>query len=1062
MRAFLTFAVFALCAPLFASEVGPLDVRHHTLIRVWGQDVAHEKQLFLNDQLDIMPLAEPGNVQIAAFPEQIDQLIAQGYGVEVIHTDLEEFYARRLQREGNLDLMGGYKTYAEIVTFMNDLHTNYPSITTAPDTIGLSLENRVIWGMKISDNPNVDENEPEVFYNSLIHAREPAAMEAICLFMQTLCQNWASNTQPWLDVVNNRELWFVPCNNPDGYEYNRSTNPNGGGMWRKNRRNGVGVDLNRNFSYLWGIDNVGSSPTPSSETYRGTGPASEPETQVLQNFINSRNFIISINYHTYSNLLLKPWGTSSYQGGFTQDDATFDMLIDSMQYFIQQYSGAVYAVGAPWELLYNVNGSCDDWCYGDTNHTKLFGITPEVGGDADGFWPPQNRIATLAGENLNSNLFIARVAGSLSPPDQMIALVTNSQTEITGDGDGVVEPGETFALSVTLRNSGALPIDGLSGNLTTADPNVTVTDAAATWPTLAVNQSAPGNTSFTVNVHVNAPSPAGVQFNLVLSASTGLDTTITVGAVTGIPQFADNMESGTNGWTTSGTGSLWHLSTRRAQSPTHSWYSGNEGTGLYNDNMNANLVSPSFILAQNAELSFSHYYNLETDFDFGFVEINVGAGWQVVAGPFTGTSGWSTVHTTLSGFPTGASAQIRFRMFSDAGVTAEGWYIDDVNVSPPGNLVVTPGSLTVGVNAGQVATRDVILQNTGNSPIVYSTGFASGATADTSAADAYGYRWQDHNGPCGPTFQWRDISSIGTQVVFTTGDQVLGPFTLPFAFPFYGNMYTRFWISANGWVSFADSTNTVFVNVDLPSTSAPRAAIFPWWDDLKPQLAGTNVRRWNNGVDTAIVSYENVQAGTAPNNGTYDFEVIFTAGGDIRCMYGDMGTIRLQSACIGIQDQTGTIGLTILNNDPGIGNNQARRFAMGPRYVDVLPVAGVLNGGEIDTLRLRFYGSLLCGDPSNSALNVRSNDPDSPVIPVPFTVTSVVAPEVPQSMTISPSGTDIVLRWNVAANATGYRIEKAAAYDGAYSILGTTASTSFTDVGAATAGPAFYRVVATN
>ncbi|MBI5058406.1 immune inhibitor A [candidate division KSB1 bacterium] len=1070
MKLVCTIALALACmTSVFAEIQGPADVRHHSLIRVWGKTPAHEKAIFKNVGLDFMPGPQPGNVQIAAFPEDLTWLAEHGYNWELIHTDLEEFYVRRARDEGNLDLMGGYRTYAEIVTFLNTLHATYPTITTAPMDIGRSLGDSVLWAMKISDNPDVDENEPEVFYNSLIHAREPAAMEAVLLFMQNLCQNYTNNVQPWRDMVETRELWFVPCVNPDGYAYNQSTNPNGGGMWRKNRRNNgdgsYGIDLNRNWSYLWGYDNVGSSPTPNSETYRGPSPASEPETQVMSSFFNERNFIIAINNHTYSNLLLKPWGTSTYQGGYTPENATYDVIIDSMQYFIQQSSGEVFATGTAWELLYNTNGDCNDWCYGDiSQRARVFGVTPEIGTSSDGFWPAPSRIPTLTTEMQTAYLFVARLAGSLTPPDQWIKKTTHQQTELGGNGNAVVDPGEQFSLSVTLKNEGALDIDGLVGTLSTADPNVTVLTNSSTWPTLTPAQSSTGATLFVIQVSGDAPSSYGLTFDLTLSASTGLDTVVNVGAVIGTPVFVDDMEGGTNGWTTEGTGTLWHLSTRRAESPSHSWYSGNEGTGLYDDNMNASLVSPAVILSNGSMLNFWHYYSLETDYDYGFVEINAGNGWEVIGGPYNGSSGWTYESISLVAYPAGATAQIRFRMYTDAGVTQEGWYVDDVQLAPPGNIMVSPLALDFGLLPGEIETQPVVVQNSGFNAISYNTGFGSGATLDTSAADAYGYRWQDANGPCGPPFEWLNLSAAGVQLTFATGDQVLGPYVLPFDFPFYGEMYNRFWVSANGWISFADSATALAVNVPLPGSTAPAAAIFGWWDDLKPQLAGTNVRYWNNGVDSAAVLYENVRAGTAPNQGTYNFEILLTPGGESKVIFGSMGTIRLNSATVGIQNAAKTVGLmAIHNNATPVGDNQVRRFAMGPRYVDVLPVAGTLAGGESDTLYVRVVGDLLCSDPSLTALQVRSNDPDSPVITIAITAGGAAEPGVPINVTALRIGDDIELRWVASAGATGYRIERATELDGVYTPIDTVIGTTYTDLGAAIgAQQAFYHVIATN
>ena len=101
--------------------------------------------------------------------------------------------------------------------------------------IGQSLEGNDIWAFKVSDNPNENEDEPELLLTGLIHAREPLSMMNIFYFVQLLAENYDSD--PELNyLVNNREMWFIPVLNPDGYIYNESIEPSGGGMHRKNRK----------------------------------------------------------------------------------------------------------------------------------------------------------------------------------------------------------------------------------------------------------------------------------------------------------------------------------------------------------------------------------------------------------------------------------------------------------------------------------------------------------------------------------------------------------------------------------------------------------------------------------------------------------------------------------------------------------------------------------------------------------------------------------------------------------------------------------------------------------
>jgi carboxypeptidase T len=224
----------------------------------------------------------------------------------------------------HLGTMGGYFTFNEMVNIIDSMSLLYPNLITVKQALSpLSVEGRSLWMLKISDNPNVDENEPELLYDALHHAREAQSLSQLIFYMWYLLENYATNPDVKF-IVDNTEMFFVPCVNPDGYAYNQLTNPNGGGMWRKNRRNNgstYGVDLNRNYGYNWGYDNIGSSPTSSSDTYRGTAAFSEPETQAMRNFCNARQFKTALNAHTYGNLLIYPWG---YLPSFyTPDSATF-------------------------------------------------------------------------------------------------------------------------------------------------------------------------------------------------------------------------------------------------------------------------------------------------------------------------------------------------------------------------------------------------------------------------------------------------------------------------------------------------------------------------------------------------------------------------------------------------------------------------------------------------------------------------------------------------------------------------------------------------------------------
>ncbi|MDD5087957.1 MAG: M14 family zinc carboxypeptidase [bacterium] len=664
------------------------EYRHHSQVKVnLGSEARLQEFSKIASRLDVVPGETRLEPHVIALPEDLALLERFGFSYTVVHADIEQFYASRLALPLETDSLGGYHTYHDIMMYMDSLvNVDTHGIITQRWSIGQSLQGRDLWVTKISDNPDDDEDEPEVFFNSLIHCREPAAMEAVLYMMRYLVANYGTNPDV-TNLVNTREMYFLPCVNPDGYEYNRQTNPSGGGMWRKNRRDGIGIDLNRNFDAAWGLDNDGSTSYPNSgnETYRGTSAFSEPETQVYRDFVNSRQFACGDDYHTVQNIILYPWGTDYYDDdGLCADNAAYEMIVDSMQYYIRQVNGVTYNTGTAWQLLYNVNGGSFDWEYGEQNsHWKMMNVTTEVGNYyTDGFWPAQSRIFPLAAENLPANLFLARIAEQFQPPVYCASRIAECQSEWNGDNDGVTEPGEGLELLVTLKNLGRWTLSSLHGTLSSADPYVTITDGEADWATLNPIASGANSGAFQISVSSGSPTPYQIPVSLLLTASGGWDTTLTFNVTVGLSMFEDNVEGGTNGWTSGGLGNLWHISTVRAESPTHSWYCGNDG-GTYNGSMGCWLMSPVFVVGPGDQLEYDQWYSIESGYDVGYLEVNRGFGWVQLGSPTTGaSSGWVHAIQDLGVTCAGTAVQIRFRFVSDGSDNQEGWYVDNIQVGP--------------------------------------------------------------------------------------------------------------------------------------------------------------------------------------------------------------------------------------------------------------------------------------------------------------------------------------------------------------------------------------------
>lgn len=625
---------------------------------------------------------------------------------EIVTGDVVEAYKKRLQSESfnksalnqedplrgfELGSLGGFYTFNEMVTELDSMHMLYPDLITAKDSIGCTHEGRAIWMVKISDNPNVDEDEPEILYDAMLHAREPGGMMTLMYFMYYLLENYGSNPEVTY-LVNNRELYFVPIINPDGYEYNREMEPNGGYLWRKNKRdnnidnlfteNIDGVDLNRNFGEFWGYDNIGSSPDTGSSAYRGPEPFSEPEIQAITNLCIKRNFKIALNYHTFSNLLIYPWGyIPSYE---TPDSNIFRQLAHDMT----QYNNYSYGT-ANQTVRYTVNGYSDDWMYGEQLiKNKIFAMTPEVGSSQDGFWPDPSKIYPMVQENVYSNLFAARAAGG------QIQFVDYNLHDT--DGLDYIITGKSNLLTFVLKNTGLDVSENFTIHLSTTDSLVTVSDQ-----TLFINGLSPRDTiiSDPLTFTVDPSTKAGFIPNINLEINQNGLTTIQPikGLITGKPRvlFADDFEITNKNWIAEDS---WTITNEKHHSGLYSF--SDSPFGKYDNNLNSSLVLAkpvSLVDVNAARLEFWMRWDIEAKYDFAQAQVSTDSvNWISLEGQFTkggsglgkqplGSFGYDGVHTqwvkekiNLNQYINQGPLYIRFNIQSDNFVTGDGWYIDDV------------------------------------------------------------------------------------------------------------------------------------------------------------------------------------------------------------------------------------------------------------------------------------------------------------------------------------------------------------------------------------------------
>lgn len=250
-----------------------------------------------------------------------------------------------------------YKDLAAIYTYLDTLAASKPGLSTV-QVIGSSLENRQIKAIRIT-GPGGPGTRPAVIYHGGQHAREWITPMTVMFFADQLVSGYGDD--PRITALLNRlEVIIVPVMNPDGYSYTW-TNIR---LWRKNRRNNgdgsFGVDLNRNWGYQWGGE--GASTSGSNETFRGVSAFSEPETQVMRDFITANPRIKAhIDFHSYSQLILSPW---AYTSALPADSATFDMLNAELESAVESLYGTQYDSGPTYTTIYPASGCSSDWTYG--------------------------------------------------------------------------------------------------------------------------------------------------------------------------------------------------------------------------------------------------------------------------------------------------------------------------------------------------------------------------------------------------------------------------------------------------------------------------------------------------------------------------------------------------------------------------------------------------------------------------------------------------------------------------------------------------------------------------
>ncbi|MDI6855349.1 MAG: M14 family zinc carboxypeptidase [Candidatus Thermoplasmatota archaeon] len=627
-----------------------------------------------------------------------------------------------------------YHSWDELVAELQQVATDHKSIAKLL-SIGKTWEGRDIWAVKISDNVELDEDEPAVIYNGAHHAREWLSIEVPLYIINYLTDGYETNLT-LKNLVDCNEIWVVPCVNPDGRVYDGTDDPSTAKSWRKNRfPNGdgsFGVDINRNYGYKWG--GAGSGGRTSAQDYRGTAPFSELETKAMRDLALREKFVFEIAYHSYGELILYPWGCTS--SPVPEPDYTvFKTIANKMSELIPNNAGGgtKYTVKQSSDL-YITSGGDHDWLYAEVG-TFAFAIELYPKQSAAGtFYPDPAKIPIVCQDNIEAALYLAKIA---SNPYQVLPYHVNvTCTESYRQAN----PGQEVSFNISIWNNGyANDIYTISASAITGwtiAPNVS---------SLAINSNARAQVALNVTPDPTATSgeyeinfTARSQSNTSINASVKLTVEVSYNNDVGVESISpfkegneysqgsysiegeaknygmqsqdvfnvsckvyrvnsdyeatilnDSFEyTGTGNWNVTPASNVWKKGT-----PTYGITFAYSGSQCWATNLNGDygyneddwLLSPNITLPSNAtriNLTFWHFHKIENGYDLGWVKLKTANGtWDKIA-CFSGemnVTEWRKVSLDITSYK-GNTVQLGFHFTSDGIGNRAGWYLDDVEI----------------------------------------------------------------------------------------------------------------------------------------------------------------------------------------------------------------------------------------------------------------------------------------------------------------------------------------------------------------------------------------------
>ncbi len=1003
-----------------------------------------------------------------------------------------------------------YHNHADLTTALQDLATANPTLCHL-ESIGNSVQGREIWAMKVSDNPTVEEDEPEFRFMATIHGDEPVGTEMCVYMIETLVAGYGTDTRI-TNLVDNVELWFVPMYNPDGNALGQRYNANG-------------YDLNRNFPDWYDDRDNTTSGRPL-------------EVGLLMEWSWQHNFILSTMYHGGAQVANYPWDnneTGSSVFSPTPDEdvayAVSYLYASTNTYLLNGGFTDGITNGAEW---YSVSGGVQDWCYSmggemcitmELSNTKWPSYTT-----LDNYWAANEEgmfamaefclrgvrgIVTDANTGLpldDVNVYLDdrefptytdgavgdyhRLAmpgtysltfekdGYFSQTVSSVSVGSGAATvvdvqlvpetpqpellltsiEILDGNDGMLDPGESAQLQVTVLNDGTDIAYAASALLSTTSPWLTIS-STGTQSLGQMNPSASSTASWSIEVDSEAPAGAIVGFDLQMNC-TGSSFSDSFQRTIGL-EGEDFESAGFESWPWTQGSYPWTIV---ADPSGVSSYAAKSGSITHSQDSELQITHTSTMAD---EISFRRAVSSESGYDYLKFYVD---GSEVDS--WSGTVSWATVSYTVSA----GTHTYKWAYEKDVNTSSgsDCAWIDDIvfpTTAPPvfPELALSDSDFEMYLEPGTSGSQSLTISNAGDGELEWQMQVAiasrmareaepevklakgeqgtSGAVSrDTGGPDTFGHIWMDSNEAGGPEFSWVDISSSGTPLDLADDESV--SVSMGMNFPFYGNEYSSVRVCSNGFLSFT-STATAYTNGSIPSSTDPDNLLAVMWDDFSPNQAGT-VYYKNTGT-AFVVQWQGVYHYDTSTPET--FQVLLYADGSILYQY--LSANSVASCTIGIENADGSDGIEIVENSSYLSSGLAILFSIPEEETPWLTLStlsgSVLPGGSAQVDLLYDAAELELGD-YVATLQLTSNDPDNTSLSLPVSLhvgpISVDTPVV----SITANGTTLHLEWT-PVSCDYYRIESADTQEGAWSTVASTGASSY-DIAVPVGELGFFRVVA--